>query len=196
LSHRLPRVDVAQLRISKVCASISTARTFLCNRGASRTITSHHRHSGALATTNGTSRIFHKAHLCRDYRVIMENSVTIYLHRLYTTVYLVQHVVHDHTARESFAMVRGLFAGGGCSAAARPPRRSEGGAYGRPVVNAPRMRAAFGMQFLPPGAAHCGRPGGKAFQRRPPNRRAAFYRLRSIYHGSTEPPGARIAADG
>jgi hypothetical protein len=77
-------------------------------------------------------------------------------------------------------LVHGLFAGGGCSAAVRPPRRSMGAAYARPMVNAPRMRAAFGTRVLPRGAARCRRPRGKAFQRRPPNRRGAFDRQRSI----------------
>ena len=50
----------------------------------------------------------------------------------------------------------------------------QGSPMGQSMANAPRVWTAFGMRFLPPGAAHCRRPGGKAFQRRTPNMRGAF----------------------
>ena len=55
-----------------------------------------------------------------------------------------------------------------------------GATYGWSAANAPRMRTAFGMRFLPDGAPHRRGPPGKEFQRRPPNRRGAFARYRSI----------------
>ena len=63
--------------------------------------------------------------------------------------------------------------------AAEPPvahrlANHQGSPMGQSMANAPRVWTAFGMRFLPPGAAHCRRPGGKAFQRRTPNRRGAF----------------------
>ena len=102
-------MDIAQLRISKVCARIPTPRSLLCYRGTSRAITGHRRRSGALATTNGTSRIFHEAHLRRDDWVIVENCVSIYIHCFYKPVHLVQHVVYDHTTRERFAVIPECF---------------------------------------------------------------------------------------
>lgn len=57
---------------------------------------------------------------------------------------------------------------------------------GQSMVNAPSVWAAFGVWSSPRGAPHRGGPRGEAFQRRTPNRRGAFDRQRSIYHGSTD----------
>ena len=62
-----------------------------------------------------------------------------------------------------------------------------GPTYGWSAANAPRMRAAFGMRFLPRGAPHRRGPRGKEFQRRPQLRRGA-----SVRHRSIPQPGANV----
>ena len=77
--------------------------------------------------------------------------------------------------------ISGARSSGSSGAVAEPPvthlsHPPWGATYGWSAANAPRMRTAFGMRFLPRRSPHRRGRRGKEFQRRPPNRRGAFDR--------------------